>query len=203
MTRLRSSPAPRASAVFLVVAILPIACAEPLAAPGGDARPAVGTKAKDFTLSSLDGEAVALRDLTAQGPVVLLMLRGYPGYQCPVCTQQVGEFLVRADDFAAQKARVVLVYPGPSDKLKEHAEEFVRGKTLPANFYLLIDPDYTFTNAYGLRWDASGETAYPASFVIDPEGTVRFAQVSTSHGGRTRAADIVQVVSGLAPAERR
>jgi hypothetical protein len=27
----------------------------------------------------------------AHGPVVLVMLRGWPGYQCPFCTRQFGD----------------------------------------------------------------------------------------------------------------
>lgn len=160
--------------------------------PAKNTPPVTGDRAKDFTLSTLTGETVALKTLTSKGPVVLLVLRGYPGYQCPICTVQVGDFLGKADGFAGRKASVVLVYPGPADKLKEHASEFVRGKTLPEHFYFLIDPDYAFTNAYGLRWDAPRETAYPSTFVLDREGTVRFSQVSKTHGGRTKADDVLK-----------
>jgi hypothetical protein len=43
--------------------------------------PIKGDTAKDFTLWSLNREEVSLKSLTAHGPVVLLVLRGYPGYQ--------------------------------------------------------------------------------------------------------------------------
>ena len=51
--------------------------------------------------------------------------------------------------------------------------------------------------AYGLRWDAPSETAYPATFVIDRSGTVRFAQISRVHGGRTPAADVLAALVAL------
>ena len=63
--------------------------------------------------------------------MVLLVLRGYPGYQCPVCNQQVGQFLAAADKFKAKGATVLMVYPGPSKELQKHAGKFVSGKTLP------------------------------------------------------------------------
>jgi len=47
-------------------------------------------------------------------------------------------------------------------------------------------------NAYGLRWDAPNETAYPSTFVLDRKGVVRFANISRSHGDRTKAADIIE-----------
>jgi hypothetical protein len=48
----------------------------------------------------------------------------------------------------------------------------------------LLDPDYSMINAYGPRWDAPRETAYPSTFVFGTGGSVRFAQVSRSQGGR-------------------
>ncbi len=50
-------------------------------------------------------------------------------------------------------AKVVLVYPGPSDGLKNHAEEFAHGKALPDNFDFVIDPDpdYAFTKTSDLQ----------------------------------------------------
>ena len=46
------------------------------------------------------------------------------------------------------------------------------------------DPDYTMVNAYGLRWDAARETAFPSTFILDNKGTVKFSKISHSqnHG---------------------
>lgn len=156
--------------------------------------PAVGQQAKDFELKSIGGETVKLTELTAKGPVVLVVLRGYPGYQCPLCTRQVGELVGQADAIKKAGAQVVLVYPGPADGLKAHAEEFVRGKDYPAHYHLVLDPDYTFTNAYGLRWDARNETAYPSTFVLDKDRKVTFAKVSRSHGDRAKTSDVVKAL---------
>ena len=88
--------------------------------------PKVGDKAPDFTLKTLDGQAVHLGELTAKGNVVLVVLRGWPGYQCPLCDVQVHDFIAAASGFADAKAQLVFVYPGPSSDLKAHAEEFQR-----------------------------------------------------------------------------
>src|SRR5437867_142921 len=103
--------------------------------------PAVGEKARDFTLARLDGRRIHLADLTRQGPVVMLMLRGWVGYQCPLCTRQVGDFLSRAKDFHDAGATIVMVYPGAADLVQGKAEDFVTGKTLPANVHFVVDPD--------------------------------------------------------------
>ncbi len=159
--------------------------------------PAVGDQAADFTLENLAGDEVQLAKLNKTGPVVLVVLRGYPGYQCPACSAQVGEFSARAKQFAGAKANVVLVYPGQADGLGERAKEFVAGKSLPVGLHLVTDPDYTFTKAYHLRWDKAGETAYPATFVIDAEGKVRFAQISQTHGNRVKATAVLEQLKKL------
>jgi thioredoxin-dependent peroxiredoxin len=158
------------------------------------APPAVGDKAHDFMLSTLQGNRIRLSELTAKAPVVLVALRGYPGYQCPLCNQQAHDFLKNAQGFADAKAQVILVYPGPPDDLGARATEFVADKKLPDNFYLLLDPGYEFTNLYGLRWDAPNETAYPSTFLIDQKGIVFFSKISKSHGGRTKAAELLEVL---------
>jgi peroxiredoxin len=157
--------------------------------------PAVGEKAPDFTLSAIGGEAVKLTDLVKRGPVVLVVLRGWPGYQCPICNTQVGRFLGSQQQFKAADASVVFVYPGPADGLKGYAEEFTRGRTFPDNFHFVIDPDYEFTNKYRLRWDAKSETAYPSTFVIEKQGVIRFAKISKTHGGRASAEEVVKALS--------
>jgi thioredoxin-dependent peroxiredoxin len=158
-------------------------------------RPGVGDTAADFELLSPDGKKMRLSKLTAAGPVVVIVLRGYPGYQCPVCSTQLGQFLSRAKSFEKAGAQVVMVYPGPAEGLKQHAEDFVSGKTLPAGFHLVFDPDYDFTKAWKLRWDAPGETAYPATFVVDSKGTIQFAKISMTHGGRAGVDEVLKVLA--------
>ncbi len=155
-------------------------------------QPAVGDKAPAFTLKSLRGKSVTLSEQTSAGPVALIVLRGFPGYQCPVCNRQVQEFLKRAPEFSKAGTRVVMVYPGPAKDLEAKAEEFASGKSFPDNFELLLDPDYVMTEAYGLRWDAKGETAYPSTFLIDTSGAIVFAKISNSHGGRSTPSEVLE-----------
>jgi peroxiredoxin len=179
--------------LFLLIGLPPLAArsAEP---------PKVGEKAPNFNLKTLDDQTVRLGELTAKGNVVLVVLRGWPGYQCPVCDRQVQEFIRSAAGFAEAKAQVVFVYPGPADDLRAHAAEFKtwKGKQWPSDFLFVLDPDYVLTNAYHLRWDAPRETAYPATFVIDRQGAVRFAKISRTHGDRSQAGDVLAEAKKLA-----
>lgn len=169
----------------IVLALAAVLLAAASASLRAAAPPRVGDLAPNFTLSTLDAAPVELQALTANAPVVLVVLRGWPGYQCPLCTKQVHEFVAHAEEFRARGARVLMVYPGPAEQLRAHAQEFLADKQWPASFTFVLDPGYAFTNAYGLRWDAKNETAYPSTFVIGTDGRVRFAHVSKSHGDRT------------------
>ena len=160
--------------------------------------PKVGDKAPDFVLKTLDNQTVRLSDLTARNRVVLVVLRGWPGYQCPICTRQVQDYIVSSSGFAETKTRVVMVYPGPADKLEAHAKEFLENKQWPKEFLYVTDPDYTMINLYGLRWEAPKETAYPATFVLDLQGIVLSAKISRSHGDRTKASDVLEELKHLA-----
>lgn len=176
--------------------ILAAACALFLAASAFGQPPAVGAKAPDFTLSTPAGKAVTLSTEEGGHPLVLVILRGFPGYQCPYCVRQVHDFVDHASDFKAKNTRVLLVYPGPPANLDEHAKEFLEKLAgLPSNVVLVADPDYRVTNQYGLRWDAPRETAYPSTFVLDGKGMVVFEKISHTHGDRLSAQDALDHLS--------
>lgn len=155
------------------------------------AAPQTGQTAPDFALPMLEGGKLQLHQFASSGPVVLVVLRGFPGYQCPLCNRQFQDFLAHAGQFKAAGLRVVFVYPGPPDNLNDKASEFINSRTIPGHFHVLLDPDYKFTNAYQLRWDAPKETAYPSTFLLDITGKIHFAKVSNSHGGRTTATEVL------------
>lgn len=159
--------------------------------------PDVGAKAPNFTLSTPTGKAVEMSKELRGHQLVLVVLRGFPGYQCPYCVRQVHDFVEHAADFAAKNVKVLLVYPGPPADLDQHAKDFLAKQAeLPANIILVTDPDYTMTNAYGLRWDAPHETAYPSTFILDKNRTVLFEKISHSHADRLSAQDALdQLVS--------
>jgi len=168
----------------------------------GASMPSVGEKVPDFALTSVRGKQVKLFDLTSKGPVALVVLRGFPGYQCPFCQRQVQDFVRSAKTFADAGVQVVFVYPGAPADLEVRANEFLAGKDFPESFQMLLDPGYTFTNLYGLRWDEPRETAYPSTFLLDQRGIVFYAQSARLHSGRTTAAAILGYFKDLRPAAK-
>ena len=154
--------------------------------------PAVGKTAPDFTLNTPTGTPVQLSKGLPHSSTVLIVLRGYPGYQCPFCQKQLHDYIEHAAEFAAKKATVLLVYPGPPADLDQRAREALEKQAnLPSNIALVIDPDYKVTNLYGLRWDSPHETAYPSTFILDRNGKVLFEKISHGHGDRTSAQDVL------------
>lgn len=155
--------------------------------------PAVGAKAPDFTLSTPTGKIVTMLGEQRGHRLVLVVLRGFPGYQCPYCVKQVHDFVDHASGFEAKGTRVLLVYPGPPADLDQHAKDFLEKQAeLPSNVVLVTDPDYKMTNLYGLRWDAPHETAYPSTFILDKKGMIVFEKISHSHGDRLSAQDALE-----------
>jgi peroxiredoxin len=105
------------------------------------ATPPVGSKAPNFMLSTPNGKVVHLSQLVGKHPLVLVVLRVYPGYQCPYCQRQVHDFVLHAVAFAARRVNVLLIYPGPPADLGQRAKEFLAAEPrLPSNLVLVTDP---------------------------------------------------------------
>jgi peroxiredoxin len=132
----------------ILAALILLASTLAIGTPALAEIPATGAQAPNFTLLTPTGHSVSLVSETNKGRTVLVVLRGFPGYQCPYCVRQVGDFIEHAQDFAAKQVHVPLVYPGPPADLDQHAKEFLaRQSDLPANIQLVIDPDYKMTRA--------------------------------------------------------
>lgn len=159
--------------------------------------PKVGDQASGFTTQSLSGEEFSFDPKSTKEATVLVFIRGYPGYQCPICTRQVGQLASKSAEFAKAGARVLFVYPGPAAGLLGKAKAFKGSKGLPENFQMVLDGDYKIVNAYNLRWDAKNETAYPSTFVVDQTGTIRYAKISKTHGDRADSAEVLAAVKQL------
>lgn len=157
-----------------------------------------GDMAPDFKLAVVgEDRYVTLQELTRSGPIALVFLRGYPGYQCPLCTQQVGTLRNRAKALTEVTKHVVLVYPGPANELEKHSEQFLGSNALPEPLLMVRDPEMETVNQYGLRWIAPNETTYPATFVLDKHGRVVWSKISDSHAGRTNAQEIIEQLKKL------
>jgi len=164
--------------------------------PSVAGTPGVGQRAPEFTLSTLNGNPLSLGSLTSQGRVVVIFLRGYPGYQCPFSQQQFLNYQETAAQFAALGAQVVFIYPGAGGKsLADSAAQMVGDQPLPANVHVVLDPDYVFSTKYGLRWEAPNQTVYPSTFLVAQSGMVMFAHTGRTSSDLTPPADALAVLN--------
>jgi peroxiredoxin Q/BCP len=129
----------------------------------------VGGPAPDFTLAGSDGTDAGRRDYTLSEyrgqPVVLVF---YPGDATPVCTRQLNSYTEDIDSFTEAGAQVLAISP---QSVASH-EEF-SGKQGGFAFPLLADADKAVGEAYGIL----GPLGFyrRSAFVVDAEGTVRYA----------------------------
>lgn len=158
----------------------------------------VGQRAIDFELPIVKGEGyLSLSETYKGGPTVVVFLRGYPGYQCPICSRQVSSLVNRAKALNQAAHRIVLVYPGPGEKLEQQAEDFIGSRRLPSPIVLVRDDDMRVAQQWGVRWNKPRETTYPSTFVLDQYGRIAWKKVSRSHGERSSVEEILKELRKL------
>jgi peroxiredoxin Q/BCP len=100
-----------------------------------------GKAAPHFELPDQDGRTISLKDLTAQGGLVLYF---YPKDMTPGCTLEACSFRDHLQLIRAAGAQVVGI---SADNPASH-QKFVNKNQL--NFPLLSDPGYAVSRAYGV-----------------------------------------------------
>ena len=123
---------------------------------------ALGAKASDFSLKSLDGKRFSLADELARGPVVLAFFK----VSCPTC-QYAFPFLERLHKAYGHKG-VRLV--GISQNDAKETAAFI--KDFKLTFPVLLDDtrSYPVSNAYGL-------TNVPTIFWVAQDGEIEVSSV--------------------------
>ena len=129
----------------------------------------VGTEAPDFALPDANGEVVRLSDFRGR-PVVLVF---YPLDWSPGCSRQLDLYQAELEEFTRRGVEIVGI---SVDSIYSHgAWAAVRGITFP----LLADfhPKGEVAKRYGV-WRESDGFSERALFVVDGDGTIRYAHVS-------------------------
>lgn len=137
--------------------------------------------APDFTLESTAGGHVTLSETLASGPSVVLLNRGH---WCSYCAEQLGTFSDLGYDLWRHHGVDVLPVMGdPVERLVEMRDRFDLG------LQLLSDPSLEVASAYTGVEDhpRHGEIPISGTFIVDGEGTVRYAQVAENAADRTYA----------------
>jgi len=177
----------------------------------------VNDSAPDFILPDAFGNEIELKDLLAEGPVVISF---YRGAWCPFCNLELRalqEALPRMQELGATLVAVSpekpeggleatdknkLTFPVLSDFSNKVARQF--GIVFQVGPELQDFSKNAFKNDLALR---NGEDSYqlpvPATFVIDSDGIIRFAHVEVDYmTGRAEPAAVVTALEAIyQPAE--
>jgi mycoredoxin-dependent peroxiredoxin len=131
--------------------------------------PAVGLAAPDFTLPDQDKQLVALRDL--RGTPVLLVF--YPFAFSRLCTAELCRLRDELADYTDAGVRVVALSTDPVYALRAFREQEGLDFPLLSDFW----PHGSTAQAYGVFNEKAG-MAVRATFLLDADGVVRFAEVN-------------------------
>ena len=175
----------------------------------------VGSKAPDFTLPDSNGSKVTLSEVLKKGPVVLNF---YRGSWCPVCDIHLKNLKEANSTFESKyNSTLILVTPQLTEESKGQIEK--NGFT----FTILSDLDYAVSKDYNLYFELSDELdavykkvgidvkktnggdrlglPVPATFIIDPNGTVAASQADTDYFNRMKPDEIIGALESIAKKE--
>jgi peroxiredoxin Q/BCP len=148
------------------------------------APPAVGQTAPDFSLPSVEGGLVSLKDY--KGKWVVLYF--YPKDFTSGCTLEAHNFQSDLTQYQSQSAVILGV---SADTVQSH-KDFCAKEGL--NFKLLADPELTAVTKYGSAIEHNGvKMAARNTFLIDPEGKIARVYLQVSPAGHSE-----QVLKDLA-----
>jgi peroxiredoxin len=168
----------------------------------------VGQHAPNFTLPDAAGQSQTLASLLAQGPVVLTF---YRGNWCPYCNVQLRAYQQALPELASHGATLVAISPQTPDFTSFTASE----KEL--TFPVLSDVGNKVAHQYGLAYSVGTEVAdtlrsvgidlaahngthddelpLTATFVIDTDGVIAWAEVTANFKDRPDPAVILAALT--------
>ncbi|MEO0540864.1 MAG: peroxiredoxin-like family protein [Cyanobacteria bacterium P01_A01_bin.105] len=169
-----------------------------------------GSQAPDFSLPNAVGQRVNLSQLLTQGPVIINF---YRGEWCPYCNLELRAFQALLPEFKKAGAQLIAISPELPDHslsvTEKHALEFAVlsdvGNTVAKQYGLVFTLDPSLQPIYqqfGLDIPAhNGDERYelpmPATYVIDRDGTIRYAFIEADYTQRAEPADVLKAVEQL------
>lgn len=137
-----------------------------------------GEQAPEFELPSTGGETVSLAEHVENGPVVVLINRGY---WCSFCAEQLQTFSEVAYDLWFNDN--VDILPVVTDDLQKVTEMRDR---YDLSIQLLADPNGEVAEQYsGTEQTSHDLTGIAAAYVIDDDDVVRYEQIADHPADRT------------------
>ncbi len=174
----------------------------------------VGDKAPDFKLPDAQGGEFDMKAARAKGPVVVTWFRGE---WCPFCNKQLVAMQERLKDLEAAGATVVAISP----QTMEHTEATVTKDSV--TFHMLSDEGFKVGDSYGVRYEMppamkeqlkkynldltkynggtpgedGDELPLTATYIIDQEGTIKYAFLDPDYTKRASPDDLLKVLDEM------
>jgi peroxiredoxin len=174
-----------------------------------DAAKNVGDTAPGFELSDAAGRAVTLDGLLSQGPVVMVWYRG--GW-CPYCNLTLRAYQERLDEITALGATLVAISPElPDSSLSTKDKNELaftvlsdRGNAVARDYGVVFtlndDVKASYANFFSLvefNGDDSGDLPLSATYVIDANGTIRWAFLDADYTKRAEPGDVIAALRAI------
>ena len=169
-----------------------------------DQAKTTGDTAPAFELTDARGNTVALKQLLAEGPVVLTFYRG--GW-CPYCNIQLRAYQENLEAFQALGANLVAISPELPDNSLSTAEKNELA------FAVLSDTGNKVADAFGLRYEidpvlaerfapmleqSNGEDSHTlplsATYVINQKGEITYAKVTADYKVRAEPSELLEAL---------
>ena len=138
---------------------------------------AVGEAAPDFSLLDQNGLEATLSSFRGRKHVLLVF---YPNAFSGICRGELAEIRDRLEDFVGEDREVLAISCDPVYSLRAGAD-------VEAYFFPLLSdfwPHGEVARAYGVL-DESDGVATRGTFLVDPEGVIRWSLVSSRGEGRS------------------
>jgi peroxiredoxin len=137
-----------------------------------------GQPLPDFHAVDESGDPVRSTQLHGTAAVILFVR----GNWCPFCSSQVENLTVYYKDIIDLGARLILVTPKPLETTKRVAKFF------EVEFDFWLDDELAVTKQLGLLYESGvpkghrkeygDDTVWPTALVIDPNGIIRYTELS-------------------------
>jgi peroxiredoxin len=148
-----------------------------------------------INLEDYDGKKLSSDDWKGEKRLVIF----YRGNWCPICTAQVKELTDFEKQFDELGVKITLISPQSHEKSRNHA------KRVGMNFDFLVDVDNRAAKALGILHENGLPTGFqvlgyetdvpkPTTFVLDENGKVIFADLTTNYRLRTKPEDILEAL---------
>lgn len=150
------------------------------------ARPVVGEKIQDFTVTDSQGVTFTMSEEYAKGPVVLIF---YRGYWCGICQNQLKELEQIRPDIEALGAQMVAISTDARGLAQRIRDDLGLG------FRVIPDDRLKLLRMFDHSEIYSNEDIFnPAIYVIDQEGIVRWGYFGEHAADRPSPEQVYEAV---------